>query len=154
MSGKIDAKHGDWVLEELLEEAEAVNAPTAVLLAEDDHEMRRMLAGALRREGYAVREARDGDELLEQVRSSVLQSDGGTTVDLVISDVRMPGPSGLDVLRIIRAQDCAVPVILITAFGDADLHRTAQECGATLVLDKPFEVGDLCAAANFFAAPR
>jgi len=154
MSGNVGRKFWEWDEGRVLAEAATANAPTAVLLAEDDDEMRRMLAGALRREGYAVTEARDGDELLEQVRDSVLRSEGGTAVDLVISDIRMPGHPALDVLRILRESDWAVPVILITAFGDSELHRKARECGATLVLDKPFEVGDLCAAANLFAAPR
>jgi DNA-binding response OmpR family regulator len=144
-----------WHVEaaQLLADAAAVNAPTMVLLAEDDDEMRRMLAAALRREGYSVREVRDGDELMAHVRGSLLQADGGTTVDLLISDVRMPGRSGLEVLRMLREEDSAIPVILITAFGDAELHQMARECGATLVLDKPFEVGDLCAAANFLVPP-
>ncbi len=137
-----------------MEEVEDVNAPTRILLAEDDDEMRRLLADALRDEGYFVEEARDGTELMERVRSAAMQWDGRAPVDLVISDIRMPGFSGLDVLRSLRDEDWSIPVILITAFGDEDTHRTAREYGATMVLDKPFEMGDLCAAANFLAMPR
>jgi DNA-binding response OmpR family regulator len=137
-----------------MDDVAAVLAPTRVLLAEDDNEMRRMLATALRRDGYEVEEARDGCELLARVRSSLLSTDDGAPVELVVSDVRMPGWSGLEVLEKLREEDWAVPVILITAFGDEETRRKAREYGATLVLDKPFDVGDLCAAANFFAEPR
>jgi DNA-binding response OmpR family regulator len=137
-----------------LADADAGNEPTRVLVAEDDEEMRRMLAGALRHEGYAVEEARDGNELLDKVRSSVRSGDGGAPVDLVVSDIRMPGRSGLDVLRSVREGDGTVPFILVTAFGDEETHRQAQEFGATLVLDKPFDMDDLCAAASYFVLPR
>jgi DNA-binding response OmpR family regulator len=150
------AERRSWEKEQvrLLADAAEVNAPTRVLLAEDDEEMRTMLAAALRHEGYEVEEAHDGNELLARVRSSVLSTDGGAPVDLVVSDIRMPGCSGLEVLRSLRDEDWAVPFILITAFGDEETHRTAEEYGATLVLDKPFEMGDLCAAASYFAMPR
>jgi CheY-like chemotaxis protein len=138
----------------LLNDVATVLAPARVLLAEDDEEMRSMLAEALRREGYAVVEARNGDELLARVRSSVLSTDDGAPVDLVVSDIRMPGCSGLEVLEKLRDEDWAVPVILITAFGDEETHRKARSLGATLVLDKPFDVGDLCAAAVYLVLPK
>jgi DNA-binding response OmpR family regulator len=138
----------------LLNDVAAVLGPARVLLAEDDEEMRSMLAGALRKEGYAVDEARNGCELLAKVRSSVLSASDGASVDLVVSDIRMPGCSGLDVLEKLRDEDWAVPVILITAFGDEETRRKAQGLGATMVLDKPFDVGDFCAAAAYLAAPR
>jgi DNA-binding response OmpR family regulator len=154
MYNKTPRKSWNQEQDRLLDEAADVNAPARILLAEDDDEMRKLLSDALRDEGYAVEEVRDGNELMARVRSAILQWDGRAPVDLVISDIRMPGCSGLDVLRSLRDEDWSVPVILITAFGDEDTHRTAREYGATMVLDKPFEMGDLCAAASFLVLPR
>ena len=154
MYNKTSRRTWDRQQDRLLDEAADVSAPTRILLAEDDDEMRRLLADALRDEGYVVEEARDGNELMARVRSAVLSGDGRAPVDLVISDIRMPGCSGLDVLRSLRDEDWSVPVILITAFGDEETHRTARQNGATMVLDKPFEMGDLCAAASFLVLPR
>jgi len=62
--------------------------------------------------------------------------------DLIVSDVRMPGWSGLDLLRFLRHRRSAIPVVLITAFGDRDTHERAARLGAA-VLDKPFALADL-----------
>jgi DNA-binding NtrC family response regulator len=125
-----------------LEQAWQCLAPPKVLLAEDDDEARTLLARALRQDGYRVREARDGHELLQEMGGAML---GHTEdpIDLVISDIRMPGPSGLAVLRSVRSADWAIPFILITAFGDEDTHREAERLGARAVFDKPFDVDDL-----------
>jgi DNA-binding NtrC family response regulator len=63
--------------------------------------------------------------------------------DVLVSDVRMPGLGGLDVLRGLRHCEWANPVILITAFGDEATHLEAVRLGAAAVLDKPFDVDDL-----------
>ena len=54
----------------------------------------------------------------------------------------MPGLAGLDVLRTLRGSDLAMPVILITAFGDHKTHEEARRLGAAVILDKPFELPD------------
>jgi DNA-binding NtrC family response regulator len=104
-----------------------------LLLGEDDREMRRLLAEMFRRDGWEVVEAWDGAHLLDLVLRRV----AGPAIDVVVSDVRMPGMSGLDVLGAIRRRDAAIPVVLITAFGDAEVRRAALHLGAVL-LDKPF----------------
>jgi len=110
--------------------------PNVVVLAEDDHELRRLLASALRSDGHSVLEASDARELREHLL-------GGPMPDLVVSDVRMPGESGLDVLRWLRSTGSKVPVVMITAFGDAEAHAEAKACGAAAMFDKPFEIDDL-----------
>jgi CheY-like chemotaxis protein len=139
-------------LQEADEAGEAM-APPRVLLAEDDAEMRELVASSLRRDGFEVVELRDGGELFDHIGISWVGPPDHRRPDLVISDVRMPGFSGLEILDILRQADWALPVILITAFGDADLHQEAQRLGAAAVFDKPFDLDDLRTAAIFYARP-
>jgi two-component system response regulator (stage 0 sporulation protein F) len=112
-----------------------------ILLAEDDGAMRAMLARVLRRAGLEVVEARNGSETLELLAYAFEGCEG--RFDLVISDVRMPGYDGLNVLASIRELPNRAPLILITAFGTAAAHATARRLGAFAMLDKPFELADL-----------
>ena len=114
-----------------------------VLLAEDDAEMRRLLASTLRRRGYRVTEAASGTELCTRLFSDV--DDGEELPAVVVSDVRMPGLTGLAALRGLRRRAWATPFVLITAWGDRLLHREAEDLGA-IVLDKPFDLDRLLAA--------
>src|SRR5512143_970709 len=81
--------------------------PARVLLAEDDFELRSLLATSLRRDGFEVLEARDGAELLRYIDELVLQAKGQIGVDLIVSDIRMPGFNGLSVLGWMRKGDWA-----------------------------------------------
>ena len=114
-----------------------------VLVAEDDPEMRRLLGSTLRRDGYEVFEVENGVDLLDRLATEILHPHVPSTFDLVISDVRMPGVSGLEVLAGMRAADALTPFIIITAFGSPELHAQALAGGAVAVLDKPFEIDDL-----------
>jgi DNA-binding NtrC family response regulator len=116
--------------------------PIRVLLAEDDTEMRRLLVSTLRREHCHVIEARTGAQLSEHILAAGLGT-AEPEVDLIISDVRMPGRSGLDVLTALRRTDRETPVILITAFGDAEIHAEAHRLGVLAVFNKPFDLDDL-----------
>jgi len=126
-----------------IHEALLVTTPPRVLLAEDDKEFRTILADTLRREGYEVIEARDGMQLSHFVGSLLLSGNVLAPPDLIIADVHMPGQSGLDVLVELRRADWRIPVILITGFGDEDLHGEAARWGAAAVFDKPFDLDDL-----------
>jgi CheY-like chemotaxis protein len=126
-------------------------APTRVirvLLAEDDLEARRLLAHALRRDGRVVIEAANGFELVELLTGGLAD-----LPDVIVSDIRMPGFSALDVLSILRLSLSRIPVILITGFGDAETHRAAIRLGAVAVLDKPFDVNDLRATVTRLTVP-
>ncbi len=118
-----------------------------LLLAEDDGEMRRLLATVLRNDGYTVLEAADGQEMLEAYDAARA---AGTPVDLVVADIRMPRLTGLEVLEKICGDAVPSPVILITAFGDAVTHERAYALGAAAVLDKPFEFDDLRSVVLYF----
>ncbi|RLC05838.1 MAG: hypothetical protein DRH34_01650 [Deltaproteobacteria bacterium] len=113
-----------------------------VLLAEDDLEMRKMLAWSLREEGFDVTECKDGNSLMK--RLGFLDTLGETeTFDLIISDIRMPGVTGTQVLEAIKDYEDFPPMILITAFGDEVTHIRAKKLGAVVVIDKPFDIDDL-----------
>ncbi len=118
-----------------------------ILLAEDDLEMRRLLAWSLERGGYQVSECADGITLLRRLG---LMDPRRTKpdFDLVISDVRMPGYTGLQVLESIRACDNCPPVVLISAFADNATREKANRLGAADLLPKPFDVDELLAAVR------
>jgi two-component system response regulator (stage 0 sporulation protein F) len=120
---------------------EEVTTPT-VLLAEDDTMFRGLVAGVLRRDGYRVVEARDGERLGRLVRSMLL-SGHERRPELIITDVRMPGITGIEVLRSLRSYDRFIPVILMTGFGSAETTRVAERLGAAAVYSKPFDLRDL-----------
>lgn len=125
-----------------------------VLLAEDEVEMRGLIARALRKENCDILEARDGSHLIRLLITHVLvPRDGREPVDLIISDIRMPGANGLDVLAALRRQDTVTPVILITAFGDPETQLEAYRQGAVMVLNKPFEMEDLRVVVRSLVEP-
>src|SRR5262245_12385142 len=123
-----------------------------VVLAEDDREMRMLVATTLRRAGWDVVEAVDGADLLECLAWVADSRDRGGDCVLV-SDIRMPGVSGLEALERLRGTGWAGGIILITAFGDEATHARACELGASMVLDKPFELETLCDAIRQVQRP-
>ena len=124
-----------------------------VLLVEDDHALRALLAAALRRRGYAVTELGDGTSAVAYLMPWISGQRTSPPPDAIVSDIRMPGSSGLELLPTVRDAGLRMPVILVTAFGAADTHAAAQRLGATLVLDKPFEIDALCERVRDALAP-
>jgi CheY-like chemotaxis protein len=123
-----------------------------IALAEDDDEMRQMLTALLEARGYRVLECRDGFELLHLLDSGLFAEPGEELPDLIISDVRMPGVTGLSALESVRGRPGVPPALLITAFGDDELHDRARLAGVE-VLDKPFELEDLLAQVQKLLSP-
>ena len=123
-----------------------------VLIAEDDTEMRRLLAEVLAEDGFDVRECVNGFNLLENLGNKLIARESlrheAEEFDLIISDIRMPGVTGLSVLEGIHMFEGFPPMILITAFGDEETHARAKELGAVAVFDKPFEMEDLLAKVH------
>jgi DNA-binding NtrC family response regulator len=145
--------------------ARSGNAVRQVAIAEDDDDLRSLLATMLRRAGFSVREFSSGSQLLRSLapkqldpasglESGVSSVSGDTEasldsgIDLVISDIRMPGASGLDVLATLHNANQPVPVVLMTAFGDRQTHEQALKMGAAALIDKPFELDELLTLAN------
>src|SRR6202171_741225 len=106
-----------------------------LLLVEDKNELRAMLRKALERCGYTVEEAPDGTAAIQKIRARRYL--------LVITDLKMPGASGLDVLRETKHADANIPVILLTAVGSVEEAVTAMKEGAFDFLQKPVDLDHL-----------
>lgn len=127
-----------------------VRAIPRVVVAEDDDEMRRLVVEALEKDGYDVEEARDGGRLLVRAAAYYTHRAKVADVDLIVSDIRMPICSGLQILEGLREAHWHVPVILMTAFGDDATRARAEKLGAVL-FDKPFDMDDLRTAVRSLA---
>ena len=115
-----------------------------ILLAEDDDEMRTLLARVLYADGYAVAECRDGIDLFGRIEPFVVR-EVPLDVDAIVSDICMPGLTGLEILEDLHDRAGFPPVILITAFGDKGIHARAERAGVAAMLDKPFGIDELLA---------
>jgi DNA-binding NtrC family response regulator len=106
-----------------------------LLLVEDKSELRAMLRKALERSGHSVEEAADGTAAVAKIRAR--------RFFLVLTDLKLPGSSGLDILRESKQADPSVPVILITAFGSIEEAVTAMKEGAFDFVQKPVDLDHL-----------
>ncbi len=110
-----------------------------VLVADDDVEMRHLVAESLRKDDYEIFEESDGGRLLVRVASVYSFRRTVEPFDLIVSDIRMPVCSGLQILEGLREARWTTPVILMTAFGDDETKERADRLGAVL-FDKPFKM--------------
>ncbi len=115
----------------------APNEPRAILVVDDDVDLREVLKEIFQGRGYRALSASDG------VEAAALLA--GHRIDLVVLDIRMPRQDGLGVLRHIREQDPALPVIVVTGMATEDELREAAELGIRACLHKPFELKRLLA---------
>jgi len=106
-----------------------------ILVVDDEATIRMSLVEALGAEGYAVTDAETGEEAL------ALCHGGG--FDLLVTDLKLPGISGLDLLRALRNQSRTLPVILMTAYGDVDTAVEAMRLGAYDYINKPFKLAEI-----------
>lgn len=110
-----------------------------ILVADDNRAMRELIARSLDGE-HDVLQAEDGHQLLRWIDLSNLHLGSPPLFDLIVSDHRMPGATGMQCLEYMRSRGDSTPLLLITAFGDAAIHRGARSQGACAVLDKPFDL--------------
>ena len=110
-----------------------------IFLAEDDVDVRALIARALNSDGYELREAASGTALLELLAHATPLD----RPDVIVADVFMPGYSGLGILAAVRGAGWSTPVILMTGRCDAALREVARTLGATAFIEKPFDVADL-----------
>ncbi|WP_158918161.1 sigma-54 dependent transcriptional regulator [Caulobacter sp. S45] len=101
-----------------------------VLIVDDDPTQRRLIQAVLEREGFAVSQADGGDAALDRIAT-------GLKPDVVILDLVMPHTPGLEVLKSLRAQGFAAPVIVLTATGGVDTVVQAMQAGAQDFFIKP-----------------
>jgi DNA-binding NtrC family response regulator len=106
-----------------------------ILIVDDEDKLRRMLKRTLAQAGYEVAQAADGAAALERLRQK--------QVDLVLSDIRMPGMDGLELLSRIKRQDPGVEVIMMTAYASVETAVKAMKQGATDYVGKPFNFDEL-----------
>jgi DNA-binding NtrC family response regulator len=101
------------------------------LVVDDEPDMRWLLAGILRAEGFEVATAGDGQAALEQISRD--------PPDVVLLDLRMPALDGIQVLERTKAVDPHLPVVIVTAYGDLPSAAQAMRLGAYDYLTKPFD---------------
>jgi len=116
--------------------SEQLQPEAHLLIVEDDGEMRTLITKFLRQNGFRVTGARDGREMWETLAAA--------PVDLVLLDVMLPGQSGLDLCRALRAKS-GVPIIMVTARGEETDRVLGLELGADDYIPKPFGRAELLA---------
>jgi DNA-binding NtrC family response regulator len=109
--------------------------PLRILVVDDESSQRELIGGFLRKQGHEVFLAGSGAEALARVRE--------TRVDLVLSDFRMPGMSGIELLRAVKAVNPEIPFILVTAYGTVEAAVQAMQEGAADYLMKPLDLEEL-----------
>jgi two-component system response regulator RegA len=112
----------------------------SVLLVDDDEVLRERLASALRDRGYEVRTAGSPDEALREAAKD--------SPEMAVVDLRMPGGSGLDVLRELRRADPSTRVLMLTGYGSIATAVQAVREGAIGYLPKPADADEIIAALN------
>ena len=113
---------------------------TRVLLVEDDTAVRTVLERGLRRSGLLVEAVDGGEAALARLRSAV-----APVIDVLVSDVMMPGIDGVELVDRVRAFRPDLGVVLMSGFAEPPLHRAADRQGVNF-LAKPFATADLVAA--------
>jgi two-component system response regulator AtoC len=108
-------------------------AKPAVLVIEDEEKFRRVIGLHLSSTGYEVKAAGTAEEALKHAAS----------VDLILTDLKLPGKSGLEVLEEVRAQNAETPVVVMSAFGTVEIAVEAMKKGAVDFLPKPFSLDHL-----------
>ncbi len=110
-------------------------AERLILVVDDEEPQRRVLAGFLRKAGYEVEAVGTPDEALALVAKR--------TVDLVLTDLRMPGKTGIELLEAVRGLNPEIPVVVMTAYGTVASAVDAMKRGAADYLGKPVDLDEL-----------
>ncbi len=111
------------------------SSPFSILIVDDDEQMTAMLKKVLEKENYRVETALSGQDAL--AKSAV------EPFDLVITDIRMSGMTGMEVLERLKEKDENIPIVLMTAFGSIDSAVESMKRGAYHYIAKPFKMGQL-----------
>jgi DNA-binding NtrC family response regulator len=106
-----------------------------ILIVEDEAKMRRLLELNLEDDGFATLSAEDAEKGLQLLQRG--------TVDLVITDLKLPGMNGLDFLQAVKRFQAALPVVVMTAFGTVETAVEAMKAGASDYVLKPFSLDEM-----------
>jgi CheY-like chemotaxis protein len=115
----------------------------SILVAEDDAPFRDLLVRAFEQAGCDVIAIAHGGEFIDYLAKARRGVGSCRMPRVIVTDIRMPGLSGLDVLHGLRVAQFPAAVIVITAFGSPETREQALALGAHAVFDKPFEIDDL-----------
>ncbi|MCI9147377.1 MAG: response regulator transcription factor [Hungatella sp.] len=117
-----------------------------VLIAEDEHDLNRLIAKTLEKEGYGVDSCFDGQEALYYLEN--------TEYDAAVLDIMMPKKSGLEVLKTLRDRGNDLPVMFLTARDSVSQRVEGLDCGADDYLVKPFDFDELLARIRSITRKR
>lgn len=106
-----------------------------ILVVEDQDTLRKGISSAFREQGYEVDEASDGNEALRKLKSTVY--------DVIVTDLKMPGSNGMDILKEAKKGSPSTVVIIMTAYGSVDTAVDAMRSGAYDFVQKPFSLDEL-----------
>jgi len=106
-----------------------------ILIVEDEAKMRRLLELNLGEDGFETLSAEDAESGLKQLRASA--------VDLVLTDVKLPGMNGMEFLQAVKRSNSAIPVVVMTAFGTVETAVEAMKLGASNYVLKPFSLDEM-----------
>lgn len=106
-----------------------------ILIVEDDQRMNQALLHILLKKGYAAESVDSGEKALERIRQ--------TRFDLVVSDLKLPGMDGMEVLKAVKQYDPTILFVIITAYGTVDTAVSAMKQGAEDYIMKPFDMEEL-----------
>jgi DNA-binding NtrC family response regulator len=107
----------------------------AILIVEDEAKMRRLLELNLGEDGFTTFSAGDGEVGLKMLREN--------SIDLVLTDLKLPGMNGLEFLQAVKRQNAALPVVVMTAFGSVETAVEAMKAGASDYVLKPFSLTEM-----------
>src|SRR5450759_217202 len=109
-----------------------------ILIVEDEDKLRRVIQLQLTSAGFEVEQARTAEEALPLLDRA----------DLVLTDLRLPGMSGIEMLGLVQRQNAHAPVVVMTAFGSIETAVEAMKAGAIDFLPKPFSLDHLMTVVN------
>ena len=111
-----------------------------IWVLDDDQSIRWVIEKALNKNGYIVKTFDSVEDAMDLI--------GTSNPDLILSDVRMPGKSGLDFLEIVKRDNPQIPVIIMTAYSDVETTVDSYKAGAYEYISKPFDINDLLKIVN------
>lgn len=111
-----------------------------ILLVDDEEMLRQAIADVLKKQGYNVIEAGGGHEAFEKFKAS--------TVDVVVTDVRMPGGDGIELIKNIKQREPGMPIVLFLSASQDLSTEEAHDIGVAAILAKPFPKNDLLEAVK------
>lgn len=123
----------------------AIKQKKRILVVEDDEGMRFLLRDFFEEEGFEVETAEDGSKVVSKLIKKLF--------DLVITDIRMPGLSGLEILSTLKQIQPGITVVVITAFGSKDVRNRTLARGADAYLEKPIQLEKLKSLVNQLISP-